>query len=258
MKIVAITPDRSDRPDFLDLCKWQMARQTKPIEHRIINYPPESNDCDITQRVRRGYEEAIDDGADYVAIIENDDYYPTIWIEELDYLLNSIPPTDLVGTRKFLYYNIVTLDYTPRVFGRISPLFCTVLGKNIPEEAWPPDKTRLLDTYFWSRLKKVDTVRELTRRYFIPTQQPVGIKHGIGKTVTAHHKGIKFEGTRKDDLKYSKLRKITDGEYFNRLMEFVPSIIADRYVSTIREQQQLDRSDVAPLPRSVRIRPLQQ
>lgn len=247
MNVIALTPDRSDRPEFLNLCKWQMKRQTVPIEHRIMDYHPESGMCDLTQRVRRGCQQAKKEGIDYVIIIENDDYYPPNWIENVLDVLKSSPPVDLAGIPGTTYYNMSTESWRSIGHGSNSSLFCTTISTSINPKAWPRDSMVSLDLHLWRGARRV---HKLKTNFFDVTKRPIGIKHGVGKIVTPSHRRL----FRNRDLGFNYLRKITDKEYFRRLM----AVWENNNVSIPREQRQLDSGDVPPKIRSVSVRTLQE
>jgi hypothetical protein len=263
LKFVALTPDRSDRPELLELCEWQMKRQTMMVEHRVINYPPESRLCDLTQRVRRGCQEAKEDGIDYAIIIENDDYYPVDWIEQVHSSLEELAPVDFMGIPGTTYYNIWNRSWQGGEHAAHATLFCTTINTDLPTEVWPKDSKVSLDLYLWrTAIKRFG----LVAKYFDVPNRPIGIKHGMGKIVTPSH-GKTF---RRRDPSLTYLKKVTDTKYLDRLMSLwrdykeAPNrrwdlrSKAGRRVSSIREQQQLDRGHVPPQFGSVSIRSLQE
>jgi len=251
MKVVALTPDRSDRPGLLSLCRWQMERQTVPVEHRVIDYHPESSMCDLTQRVRRGCNQAKKDGIDYAIIIENDDYYPTNWIENVIQVLKDQGPVDLAGIPATTYYNLVTQSWRSIGHGSNSSLFCTTINTDLNPRAWPRDGMVSLDLHLWRGARRV---HKLTAHKFDVQKRPIGIKHGIGKVVTNSH----AKRFRSKDPEFKFLRHVTDKDYFERLMAIWETMKANNNVPIPREQRQLDSGNVPPLPRSVSIRSLQE
>jgi hypothetical protein len=53
MKVGVLIPSRGDRSNFLNHAKWLLEQQTrKTDEVLIVDYPPKSNDYDITPRYR--------------------------------------------------------------------------------------------------------------------------------------------------------------------------------------------------------------
>ena len=102
--ILAITPDRGDRPDFINLCEKQVESFTvRPDLHAIINYTPKSDAPDLMERVKSGWEIALHNGYDWLLIIENDDYYPSSYLESILPLMHN---ADIIGIEETRYYNI--------------------------------------------------------------------------------------------------------------------------------------------------------
>jgi hypothetical protein len=84
MRIGVIIPDRGDRPEFLANCLRMLKRQTvKPVGIALINFPPTSNEKDITTRYRVGYSKWSASSCDVIALIENDDYYAPTYLEKM-------------------------------------------------------------------------------------------------------------------------------------------------------------------------------
>jgi hypothetical protein len=95
-KIVLITPDRNDRPELLEHCKYQMLRQTlRPYDHLVVNFDAVQGVVDIVPRVKKGIKIAGEMGADSCCIIENDDYYPDNYLEVSAAALEKIYVTDV-------------------------------------------------------------------------------------------------------------------------------------------------------------------
>lgn len=208
MKTAAIIPTRGDRKELLLHCMKQLANQTvKPDKVYIIDYPPKSNDFDLVPRIRRGYELAKD--ADLVFIIEDDDYYPDTYFEDVLSKFKSVTP-DIIGIQKTTYYHIKEKKYRQHDHPFRSSLFTTVLkgGLNID---WPKDNEPFLDLHLWRNNK-------FSKGYYEPKEMPIGIKHGIGKTggnghngqyYRIHDKGMKWleKRVRKESFEFYKRLK---------------------------------------------------
>ena len=88
--IAIITPDRGDRPEFLDHCRYQVQRQTvKYLHHFVIDFAPLEGVVDIVPRIKEGLKQAAENGFRYVMIFENDDYYPDNYVEKMQRFLMS-------------------------------------------------------------------------------------------------------------------------------------------------------------------------
>lgn len=180
-KIVLITPDRNDRPELLEHCKYQMERQTMKCEHLIINYEGKPGVVDIVPRVKEGIRQATELRADYLLIIENDDYYPDNYVETMAKYLKRF---GIVGSDRTIYYslqfNCLKVLGHP---GRAS-LFLTGFEidcmKHFP---WPDETMLYFDIYLWQRI----SARRGFAHFICP---PVGMKHGSGFTPGNFHNGV--------------------------------------------------------------------
>lgn len=107
MKIGVIVPDRGDRQRFMENCNRLLFNQTvQPDEIYRVNEAPRSGEKDITYRYRKGYEYFRGKGFDVLFLIENDDWYSTIYIEQQLAAWNDAGRPDLFGMRETEYYNI--------------------------------------------------------------------------------------------------------------------------------------------------------
>lgn len=177
MKIAAITPTRGDRPEFLEHCKYLMEKQTrKPDKHYIIDYPPESDEVDLIPRIRKGIEMAKADGMDYVAIIEDDDYYPDCYIQALsDYYSDS--NINFFGVINTIYFHLGIEGFRIMRHPHRSSLFTTSFKIDALDNfVWPDDNEPFLDLVIWNYVKENNIPT-----YFATISDCIGIKHGYGK-----------------------------------------------------------------------------
>lgn len=166
-----ITPSRGDRPRFLEFCKYQVSKFTiQPAKHYIIDYTPESDKVDISERLQLGVQMAKSDGIDLVFVIEDDDSYPTNYIERF----GETKDHHFFGAEYSIYYNIK--NGTWGYFGHAlrSSLFCTGFRVSAMEGFKWPEHTPFLDIAIWKHA-------ELFGKKFIADTGAIGIKHGIGK-----------------------------------------------------------------------------
>jgi len=171
MRIAAITPTRGDRPKFLENCITQMQNQTVKLDkHYIIDYPPTSNEVDLIERVKYGIELAKKDGIDFVFIIEDDDYYPTDFIEK-----TYKEGFDIIGYDSTVYYHIGIKGKKEMTHPERSSLFCTAFKTNALDFFEYPNPTEpYLDLKIWKW-----GVKNLVY-YLHHNILAVGIKHGVG------------------------------------------------------------------------------
>lgn len=171
-----ITPDRGDRPEFLEHCRMQMERQTlRPGDHFIINSKPKNNEPDLIRRIQIGIDCAKIRGYDIVLIIENDDYYPDNYIENMINAFNTVPEIEAVGVFETLYYHIVKQKYKLHKHPERSSLFCTAFKISALDGfQWPESTEVFLDLALWSHFKRFACLTLRTDNI------PIGIKHGVG------------------------------------------------------------------------------
>lgn len=180
-KIVLITPDRNDRPELLDHCRYQMGLQTMKAEHLIINFEPKPGVVDIVPRVKEGIRQAQSLSAEYCLIIENDDYYPDNYIEIMAKYLDRF---GIVGSNRTIYYslqfNCLKIMNHP---GR-SSLFLTGFRIDaLKLFSFPADTMLYFDIFLWENIK--------ARKGFASfPYTPIGMKHGLGFTPGNFHNGI--------------------------------------------------------------------
>lgn len=214
MKIAVIIPDRGDRPEFLNHCKWMIENQSmKPDFWMIVDYDPKSDQCDITQRYRLAYHKLDGKGFDCVLFMENDDYYRPEYIETMinNWIQKGKP--DLFGIAYTYYYHIglnkyVKFDHPLRA-SMMNTLMKTDLVIN-----WCPDNYPYTDAHLWKSIKN--------RVTFVPEKHiSLGIKHGIGMNGGNYHR-TKLDRYTHDDSDNRFLSSIVDNyslNFYNQLHE---------------------------------------
>lgn len=176
MKIAAITPTRGDRPEFLEHCKYLMEQQIrKPDKHYIIDYPPENDEVDLITRIRKGIEMAKADGMDYVAIIEDDDYYPEHYFETLEDVFTD---TNILftGSGTTIYYHLGFQAYREMWHPARSSLFTTAFKIDaLNDFKWPSLIEPFLDLHLWNFAMAHHETCVIHGSF-----KCIGIKHGLG------------------------------------------------------------------------------
>lgn len=211
MKIATITPTRGDRPQFFDFARVQLDNQTVQPDTRLyMAYEPENGVFDLTQRVRKGVAMAKNYGAEAVVIWEDDDNYPSDYIETL---LPHLKHNDFVGFENTFYYNIKNKTWMHQAHPKRSSLFCTAFKLSAIEDfLWPADHFLWLDIRLWEHAR--DTRKKVK---FIEINPCTGIKHGHGLCAGKSHnrvlehsdKDLSFLKSRVEDYQfefYSKLK----------------------------------------------------
>ena len=192
-KFCVIIADRGDRPEFLNHCLMQMDRQTvRPDTIYLIDYEPKNEKVDIIPRIKEGIRKAREDGFEYCYIIENDDYYPDDYFENMPF-----KGYDFVGIGKTIYYSINRKMFSMiRHLNRVhSSLFCTGFRISaIGDYKWPADDFMFLDLHLWKFI-----IKRKNFHLYEPENMPIGMKHGIGLCVTdAHKKEHKYDNQDKN------------------------------------------------------------
>jgi glycosyltransferase involved in cell wall biosynthesis len=191
MNVGIIIPDRRDRPQFLENCLRMMDRQTlKPDRICVMEYAPESDKCDITQRYRRGYHHLCGKDLDIIAFIENDDYYSP---EYLEYMVNKwqeYGKPDIFGTNYTIYYHLkLGAHFTMYHQDRASAM--NTLIKPDLDINWPVDHEPFTDMHLWANIKGIT---------FMPEKViAIGMKHGIGLCGGKSHVDKLYRYTNNDD-----------------------------------------------------------
>lgn len=83
MRVGVIIPTRGARPNLLARTLYYLERQTwKANIVRVVDHPPKNVHHDITERYRMGLEE-LAPKCDVIFFMEDDDYYPANYIEQM-------------------------------------------------------------------------------------------------------------------------------------------------------------------------------
>lgn len=182
MRIAVLIPDRGDRPQFLMNCLRMMAAQTlKPEMICVMNYPAESDKCDITQRYRLGYNYLCGKGIDLIAFIENDDYYCPEYLEYMVKKWEEKGKPDLFGTNYTIYYNLKLKKYFTFRHIQRSSAMSTFIKPDL-KFTWPMDHDPYTDSWLWVS-SGITNKLSIEPGYIIC----VGIKHGQGMLGGAFH-----------------------------------------------------------------------
>lgn len=178
-----LTPDRGDRTELLEHCKLQVERMNPARnlgKHWIINDPSRTDKPDLTARIQRGYNLVRSESNDWIFIIENDDFYPS------DYLQRFAPHMkdhDFIGSESTIYYNLRNRTWEETHHPNHSSLFCTAFRISaMANFKWHLADKVFLDLDIWKYARKF-------RRKFIDPPA-IGIKHGMGLCGGKGHKQV--------------------------------------------------------------------
>jgi glycosyltransferase involved in cell wall biosynthesis len=178
--LAVVIPTRGDRAKFLDFALRQILRQTKqPDIIEIVDYPPRSNDKDITERYSYGIQNAVKKGAECIIFWEDDDYYQPDYIAYMyaEWLQHGKP--NLLGIDYTYYYHIGVKGLHYQTHEKRASMFCSMVSNNVIDFPMPANNYAFADLFIWSKWGGV-TVR--------PERiMAIGIKHGIGLSGGSGH-----------------------------------------------------------------------
>jgi hypothetical protein len=202
--------------------KRMMSSQTfQPEITEIIDYAPESNECDITPRYRRGYDRMRNRGLDVIALMEVDDYYAPEYLETMVAAWESAGRPDLFGTDYTIYYNIRVWGFFTMNHIERSSAMSTLIrpDMNFP---WCVDNEPFTDMWLWNLTDLgagMPFEQRLKGKVFKPHKHIcIGIKHGVGKLGGRSHvdRLERYTHTKNgtEDPSKSYLRSFMDEESF--------------------------------------------
>lgn len=209
MRIATLTTTRGDRRIFSDFARVQVELQTvDPSFVYIIDSPPHNTEFDLVTRVKKGIEMARNDGVEYIVIIEDDDCYPSNYIETLLPHLT----VDFVGFESTLYYNVRNKTWLHQTHPKRSSLFCTAFRVAAMDDfIWPADHYLWLDMRMWEHAReKRKTIK------FLQPNRCIGIKHGVGLCAGKSHKRV-LENADRDMSFLRSLVEAYQFEFYSKL-----------------------------------------
>lgn len=179
MRIAVIIPHRQDRPEFLLNLRRMIKRQTlQPLIVSEIDFQPQTDKCDISQRYRIGYNRITAGLVDLIAFMEVDDWYSPTYLEDMAKEWMNAGRPDIFGQRFTVYYHIFLRKYFKMEHYHRSSAMNTVIVPGLPIQ-WPVDHEPYTDLHLWQQLNGVT---------YMPTKiNCVGIKHGLGMVGGHNH-----------------------------------------------------------------------
>ena len=208
IKIGVITPTaHPDRRPFLEFLKERMRKQTRQPDHwEIVDFPNDGH-IDLSKRYKIGITELLNKGCDLILFMEDDDYYPLDYIEQMEKAWIEAGYPVLFGVAGTTYYYLQKDAFRYFKNPTHSSAFCSGVSKGVDYQKCG-DHVRSFDLYLWSHNKGV--------RVEIPNK-PIGIKHGIGMTGKNYHaKENGFNATKEpfenlvDEQAYNFYQKIKE------------------------------------------------
>lgn len=197
-----------------------------------VDYPPLSNEKDITQRYKKGYNLFSDsdnksgskikasDIIDLIAFVEDDDYYAPNYLETMaDEWLRAGKP-DIIGNSTSIYYHLRLKKY----FSLNHPSRASAMNTLIKPGLvfpWCADNYEYTDAHLWKLANiKFTNPPILKGHLFVPNKIiSFGIKHGSGLVGGRFHND-RLERYVNDDADLSFLKQNCDAESFKFYSEF--------------------------------------
>lgn len=184
------------------------AQTLQPHTIELVNYPAESNEVDITQRYRRGYDLFRNKGFDLIAFIENDDYYHPEYLETMVKEYEKVGKPDLIGTNYTPYYHLCLRAWFDFLHDQRASAMNTLIKPDLNFE-WCPDSNPYTDLYLWLQLQGI------TKHTFKPEKMlSIGLKHNTGKCGGIGHND-RLEMFSRNDQSYTWLKENMNPESFN-------------------------------------------
>jgi len=224
-KLCVIVPTRGDRSDLLGYTKKMIENQTiQPEMVYIIDYSPKNEYNDQIDRVNKGVELAEKDGMERVIIFEDDDYYPSNYIEMV---LNEWNDEELIGGYYYSIYHLNSrkhLEVTVDSCDGVSPLHSTSFKiktyKKFLEsgviERNESGYIKNLDTFIWNWAEKSKIKRKQIKKKLV-----LSIKHNFGHSISLYHKDKTWETRGVSDSKLEYLKEwVKDADLFSYYTNF--------------------------------------
>jgi hypothetical protein len=207
---IVIPTCNKDRKPFLDFLLNRIERQTlKVISVKVVDFPNEENTNDIYLRYKIGINELILRGCDFIVFMEDDDYYPLTYINDMYDAWIKIGRPCLLGSWPTRYYHIIKRTY--RVYPDLAwcSAHCSAISPKIDINMFD-EENDLFDKRLWeyNTGKKVILERHM-----------VSIKHGIGMTGNRIHQTKNME----KDNDFIVLKSWVDKEAFDFYMS-IPGV----------------------------------
>ena len=209
-----IIPTRGDRPLFKKLLHYNI-KNCPAADIILVDFKPTDTKNDLLHRLLHGAQQAK---YSFVAIMEDDDYYPAAWWSFIYHLTTIYPGNVCYGIKEFTYYHLgLNAFFTWQKFDN-SALFCSLFHQYYMIErlqnyteltTHAPDMP--IDNYLW-------IVQPAQRLLSACPCQPIGLKHGTGKKAGNSHSEQLYQNF-DTDMQWLKNRLLTDPEALEIIME---------------------------------------
>ena len=213
-KVGVVIPTCSEeRKQFLKFTEKRISEQTRTPDVILkIDYPNKTGKSDISKRYKEGFKQLFEQGCDLVFLIEDDDYYPKTYIEEMLFYWENNNKPAMIGCSETIYYHIMNKGFRKMITTARASAFCTAVSRKVKYNI--PNKTPFFDISLW-KLNSGDLVKLKNK--------PIGIKHGLGLSGGNGHKAKMYKEF--DDVNQTKLRSWIDDEAFELYTNIVNDVL---------------------------------
>lgn len=172
-KFALLTPNRGgEREQLLKFCREQVERFHFKAPHYVINHHPETEQCDLIPRVKKGIAMAKAEGIDWICMVESDDFYPN---DYLDRIIPYMATHDFIGDESSIYFNLRNRTYAELPHPGRASLFTTSFRVSALDNfKWPAQTSPYLDMSLWEHARK-------GKRCKFVDSGAIGIKTNTGK-----------------------------------------------------------------------------
>jgi hypothetical protein len=217
LRIGVIVPHRNDRPLFLEHLRMMLSLQTiQPKNIYWIDYAPESNEKDITQRYKVGYKRASAEliSNDILAFIECDDYYAPDYLETMVHEWLRAGQPDIIGTGRTIYYHLKLKKYFTLTHPRRASAMNTLIKPNL-SFPWCEDNYAFTDLHLWNLTVETPLQKPILKGHIFNPEKiiSIGMKHGVGLTGGRCHID-RLQRYNVDDSESNFLKEHCDKESF--------------------------------------------
>jgi len=232
IKIGVVIPTCSpERAELLAFVEKRLSEQTLVPDYIAkIDYPKEGSKPDLTKRYKDGIRKCFAAGCGFVLFIEDDDYYPVSYVEEMfDWWIATGQP-HIIGCNKTIYYHLFTGGYTEMKTSKHASAHGTAIAKGVNFEVCE-DTNPFYDIELWRA-----NLHNARLIYF--PNHCISIKHNIGLVGGCGHKGKNYQKV--DDKGKTILKGLVDTEGFEFYINFI-----SRYEQMLKEKAEQDPTNAA-------------
>ncbi len=219
VRLGVICPDRGDREKFLEQFHRQIARQTlKPTIVEVVDYVPESFNCDITQRYKRGYDVLRGKDIDVIAMLEVDDWYAPNYLEVMCENWLKYGKPKMLGLNYTIYYHLFVGKSFVFKHEKRSSMMSTLMRPDMDIE-WCKDDYAYTDSHLWKTVGGI---------VFNPKQIiTVGLKHGIGLCGGQYHSS-NLQRYNENNIDFRRLVGEEDYAFYRSLYPPTTKLLRDK------------------------------